>query len=51
MNHTATPSAADAARDSDLTLGQLANPRRIRLGADGRPITGQAGTAGDAAAA
>ena len=50
MNHTATPSANPDARDSALTPGPLANPRRIRLGADGRPITGQPPT-GEATAA
>ncbi len=37
MTHTtATP---DSDGHSDAKVSPLANPRRIRLGADGRPIT------------
>jgi hypothetical protein len=46
MDHTAPkPQTADA-RDGALTRGQVANPRRTRLGADGRPIPRPAETSG-----
>jgi hypothetical protein len=38
MNHTAKTSQAPEGRDGTLTPGPVANPRRTRLGADGRPI-------------
>jgi hypothetical protein len=39
MDHTAPkPQAPDDARDGGTTAGPVANPRRRRLGADGRPI-------------
>ena len=38
MDHTATTQPAPEDRDGALTPGPVANPRRIRLGADGRPI-------------
>lgn len=47
MNHTATTSPASDATDSAVAPGSLANPRRIRLGADGRPITGTATSSRD----
>jgi hypothetical protein len=46
MDHTAkTPQAPDG-RDDAMTPGPVANPRRTRLGADGRPIAKPAPTSG-----
>jgi hypothetical protein len=39
LNHTASAQETDD-RDSASPSRSLANPRRTRLGADGRPITG-----------
>ena len=38
MDHTAPKPQAPDARDGGTTAGPVANPRRTRLGADGRPI-------------
>jgi hypothetical protein len=46
MNHTST--APDSDGSSEATkIASLANPRRTRLGADGRPIVGPVTTTGD----
>jgi hypothetical protein len=45
-NHTAAaPDASD--RDSALPSSPVANPRRTRVGSDGRPTRGQVRTATD----
>ena len=46
MNHTATTTDSDGSSESPKTAS-LANPRRTRLGADGRPIVGPVATTGD----
>jgi hypothetical protein len=38
MDHTAPKPQAPDAREGGMTAGPVANPRRTRLGADGRPI-------------
>ena len=38
MDHTATTQPASEGRDGTMLPGPVANPRRTRLGADGRPI-------------
>ncbi len=45
MNHTAITSDSDGGNESPK-IASLANPRRTRLGADGRPIVGPVTTAG-----
>ena len=46
MDHTAkTPPASDD-RDGAMTPGPVANPRRTRLGPDGRPIARPASSSG-----
>jgi hypothetical protein len=44
MNHTANTSDSDS---ESPKIASLANPRRTRLGADGRPIAGPVTTTGD----
>ena len=47
MNHTANTSDSDGSSESPK-IASLANPRRTRLGADGRPIAaGPVTTTGD----
>jgi hypothetical protein len=46
MNHTMNTPDSDGSSESPK-IASLANPRRTRLGADGRPIVGPATTAGD----
>ncbi len=46
MNHTTPTAESDGDRETPKS-GSLANPRRIRLGADGRPLTGPVTTASD----
>jgi hypothetical protein len=46
MSHTANTSDSDGSSESQK-LASLANPRRTRLGADGRPIVGPVTTTGD----
>jgi hypothetical protein len=38
MDHTAPKPQAPDARDGVTTISPVANPRRTRVGADGRPI-------------
>ena len=38
MDHTATTRQAQEGRDGTTLPGPVANPRRTRLGADGRPM-------------
>jgi hypothetical protein len=38
MDHTATTQPTPEGRDGTMLPGPVANPRRTRLGADGRPI-------------
>jgi hypothetical protein len=45
MNHTGTTPESDAG--SEAKIASLANPRRTRLGADGRPIAGPVTTTAD----
>jgi len=45
MNHTS--SAPDSDGNEVTTIAPLANPRRTRIGADGRPITGPVTTSGN----
>jgi hypothetical protein len=45
VNHTTTPES-DGERETPKS-SPLANPRRIRLGADGRPTVGPVTTASD----
>ena len=46
LNHTTVgPDATD--RDADSPSRPVANPRRTRLGADGRPLSGPVSTTGD----
>jgi hypothetical protein len=40
MTHTPTAPEGDAEATEAPQSGSLANPRRIRLGADGRPLVG-----------
>jgi len=47
MDHTAPKPQAAEARDDALTHGPVANPRRTRLGADGRPIPTPVETSGN----
>ncbi len=42
MNHSPKPQQSGDSRDGAASLDSLANPRRIRVGADGRPVTGAA---------
>lgn len=46
MNHTTNTSDSNGNGESPK-LASLANPRRTRLGADGRPIAGPATTSCD----
>ncbi len=46
MNHTTNTPDSDGSSESPK-VASLANPRRTRLGADGRPILGPAATSGD----
>ena len=46
MNHTSTTPDSDGHSESS-PIQPLANPRRTRLGADGRPITGPVTTSSD----
>jgi hypothetical protein len=46
MNHTTNASDSDG-RTEDAQSAPLANPRRIRIGADGRPVVGPVTTSGD----
>ena len=46
MNHTANTPDSDGSGESPK-IASLANPRRTRLGADGRPIAGPVTTTGD----
>jgi hypothetical protein len=46
MNHTANTPDSDGSSESPK-VASLANPRRTRLGADGRPIAGPVTTTGD----
>jgi|tagenome__1003787_1003787.scaffolds.fasta_scaffold20220959_2 hypothetical protein len=45
MNHTTNASESDGTENPKLA--SLANPRRTRLGADGRPIVGPVTTTSD----
>ena len=47
MDHTAPAPKNTDARDDTRYPGSLANPRRIRLGADGHPIAEKTPAAGD----
>jgi hypothetical protein len=46
MNHTGTTPESDVSSEG-TKLASLANPRRTRLGADGRPIAGPVTTTAD----
>lgn len=46
MNHTSTTPDSDGNGESPK-IASLANPRRTRLGADGRPICGPVTTTSD----
>ncbi|HST86098.1 MAG TPA: hypothetical protein VLL08_30445 [Kineosporiaceae bacterium] len=46
MNHTTNTPDSDGSSESPK-IASLANPRRTRLGADGRPIVGSVTTASD----
>jgi hypothetical protein len=45
MNHTSTPDSDGRSEVTQTT--PLANPRRTRLGADGRPVVGPVTTTSD----
>lgn len=45
MNHTQSAPESDGAEGAKTS--SLANPRRIRVGADGRPICGQVNSTND----
>jgi hypothetical protein len=46
MKHTPTPLKPGDGNDGAAPLGSVANPRRIRLGDDGRPTRAAANTKG-----
>jgi hypothetical protein len=46
MNHTGTTPDSDGSNENSK-IAAVANPRRTRLGADGRPIVGPVTTTGD----
>ena len=46
MNHTGTTPESDVSNEG-TKIASLANPRRTRLGADGRPIAGPVTTTAD----
>lgn len=47
MNHTSTTTADNDGHGDAAQSTPLANPRRTRLGADGRPIAGPVTTTSD----
>jgi hypothetical protein len=47
VDHTASTPGTQNGQDDTLQTGSVANPRRTRLGADGRPVSGPVATTAD----